>query len=45
MVGTDISLILPTAPQTDAFRRLHQQILQHMRDATDPYGIIPRGAR
>ena len=45
MLDTDNDLILQKRPpQTDDFRRLHQQILQHERDAMDPYGIIPRGA-
>lgn len=45
MLDTDIPLILQNAPQTDAFRRLHKQILQQVRDAIDTYGMIQRGAR
>ena len=46
MLDTDNDLILQKRPpQTDDFRRLHQQILQHVRDAIDPFGMIQRPAR
>ena len=45
MLDTDIPLILQNASQTDAFCRLHKQILQQVRDAIDTYGMIQRGAR
>jgi tRNA 2-thiocytidine biosynthesis protein TtcA len=42
---SDIHPLLQGAPQTDAFRRLHKQILQQVRDAMETYAMVQRGAR
>ena len=41
----DIHPLFHGAPETEAFRKLRKRIVQQVREATEAYGMIKRGAR